>query len=315
MMLLNLLLLNLSISADLRDLQEIWLKADASEIPRLQERIRDLEQEKEALLNYHPGAIERLRADHRAYESELRSHNREAEKCWSEEMHAAKEKIASLEREKQEVEDEALARNLQAEINPSAPSSPSSTGVGFTVCGVCLERAADHVYNSCGHVTCASCFESRQSQQCPYCRKTHFGIIPIRHVLDEEAAPASPSVTSTPPGFSSTQPLPQSAPMPPPHMMMPTPHMMMLPPYMVYEENRFVGTQPLPQSAPMPPPHMMMMVQMMMGSQPMQQPQEPQRERRGPAVNRRRANRANADEDWSGLGRRRNFQLQGERDS
>jgi len=297
MMLLNLLLLNLSISAELRDIQEIWLKADASENSQLQERIRDLEQEKEALLSYQPGAIERLKDDHRAYQSELRSRNREAEKVWSEEMHVAKEKIASLEREKQEVEDEALARTLQAEITPSAPSSPSSTGVGFTVCGVCLERAADHVYNSCGHVTCASCFESRQSQQCPYCRKAHLGIIPIRHVLDEAAAPASPSVTSTPPGFSSTQPLPQSAPMPPPHMMMPPPDMMMLSPYMM-----------------MSPPHMMM-VQMTMGSQPMQQPQEPQRERRGRAVNRRRANRANADEDWSGLGRRRNFQLQGERDS
>lgn len=174
-------------------------------------------------------------------------------------MRAAQEKIESLEREKQEVEDEALARTLQAESTPSDSSSP---GGGFTVCGICFDRPADHVYNPCGHVTCASCFESRQIRphECPFCRVAHHGIIPIHHVSDEAVAPASPSVTSAPSRFSSTQPLPQSAPMPPSHMMMPPPYMML------------------------PPPHMMM--QMMMVPQPMQQPQEPQRE--SPAVNRRR---------------------------
>lgn len=173
---------------------------------RTMEEVESLQREKEELQRARDEA--RLAANEASVALKEEKDNVGASNLKAQEAtKKAKEEIRSLKREKEEAQikmDEMFARTLDAENNTPttgtsrSSSSSSSEPVGvdsregpvptptaFTVCGVCLDRPADHVYNPCGHDTCRVCFERGQSRQCPHCRTNHQGIIQIRRGTDQ----------------------------------------------------------------------------------------------------------------------------------
>uniref|UniRef100_A0A1B6KYJ9 RING-type domain-containing protein n=2 Tax=Graphocephala atropunctata TaxID=36148 RepID=A0A1B6KYJ9_9HEMI len=56
---------------------------------------------------------------------------------------------------------------------PHRPALREAVGIGDHTCRVCLDRQADTVLRSCGHVFCEDC--AYTVSICPVCRRTIFG--------------------------------------------------------------------------------------------------------------------------------------------